>query len=146
MLWASNEPQMTELTVPLLGARRATQQYPFASLRRSGAVLAAGSDWPVSSADPMQQVHVGVSRTPVDGHVEPFLPAERLSVDAALGAFVVGSAFADRREPGRGVLRAGMSADLTVLDRDVYDIAVAELGAVGVRHTFVDGRCCWDAG
>ena len=52
-LWATHEPQMDELTVPFLGGDRAAQQYPFGDLLRAGATLAAGSDWPVSSPDPM---------------------------------------------------------------------------------------------
>ena len=62
MLWAMNEPQMTELTIPFLGATRATWQYPFAELAASGAHLAGGSDWPVSSPDPLLAIHVAVNR------------------------------------------------------------------------------------
>src|SRR5262249_54570801 len=56
-LWACNEPQMTELTLPFLGRERAGWQYPFGSLSRSGAQLCFGSDWPVSSPNPMWQMH-----------------------------------------------------------------------------------------
>ena len=68
------------------GARpgRSDTQYPFASMRRGGAVLGAGSDWPVSTANPFAQIAVGVNRT-VPGSVggQAFLPEERLTVDEA---------------------------------------------------------------
>ena len=50
MYWASSDAQMEELTIPFLGADRARLQYPFGSLARSGARLAMGSDWSVSTA------------------------------------------------------------------------------------------------
>ena len=62
-LWASNEPQMTELTLPFLGPERSAWQYPFGSLAASGAQLCFGSDWPVSSPNPMWQMHTAVNRT-----------------------------------------------------------------------------------
>ena len=61
-LWACHEPQMDELAIPLLGPERALWQYPFKSLLAAGAGLAAGSDWPVSSPDPVQGMHVAVNR------------------------------------------------------------------------------------
>jgi len=57
-LWACNEPQMTELTIPFLGPERTAWQYPFRELVRTGARLACGSDWPVSSANPLWGMHV----------------------------------------------------------------------------------------
>ena len=52
-LWAAHEPQMDDLTIPFLGPERAARQYPFGALLRAGARLAAGSDWAVSSANPL---------------------------------------------------------------------------------------------
>jgi predicted amidohydrolase YtcJ len=62
-LWAAHEDQMDVLTIPFLGDERASWQYPFADLLRAGARLAAGSDWPVSTAEPMLGIHVAVNRT-----------------------------------------------------------------------------------
>ena len=62
-LWAAHEPQMDELTIPFLGPERAARQYPFGALLRAGARLAAGSDWAVSSANPLEGIHVAVNRT-----------------------------------------------------------------------------------
>src|SRR5205814_2359791 len=61
-LWAMYEGQMTELTIPFIGPERAGWQYPFQSLKRAGAVLAFGSDWSVSSPDPLEEMHVAVNR------------------------------------------------------------------------------------
>lgn len=146
MLWACLEEQMTELAMPVLGPQRSETQYPFASLLGGGAVLGAGSDWPVSTAAPFEQIAVGVTRTvPSDPSSPPFLPAERLSLDDALAAFTVGAAWADHRDGDLGVLRVGARADLTVFDRDPYLLDPSELASVRAARTYVEGTCVFAA-
>ena len=53
---------MDELTIPFLGPERATWQYPFKSLLRAGARLAMGSDWSVSTANPLLEMEIAVNR------------------------------------------------------------------------------------
>src|SRR5699024_8764721 len=62
-LWACEGQQMREITVPLLGPERAGWQYPFRSIHAAGARLCMGSDWPVSTPDPWQALHVAVNRS-----------------------------------------------------------------------------------
>lgn len=115
--WAQLEPQMEELTIPFLGPERAAWQYPFASLAAGGAVLAMGSDWAVSTADPLEQIEVAVTRTDPTRRDEPaFLPHERISLDAALDGFTVGTAYVNHDDGG--VLDVGRRADLALLDHD----------------------------
>ncbi|MER2138149.1 MAG: amidohydrolase, partial [Arthrobacter sp.] len=93
-LWACNDDQMRELTVPLLGDERAGWQYPFAALQASGARLAMGSDWPVSSPDPWQAIHVAVNRAHPDYPGAPaLLPDQALTLQSALAAYTSGSAW-----------------------------------------------------
>ncbi|MEU3246913.1 amidohydrolase [Streptomyces sp. NPDC006875] len=138
-LWAAHEPQMDELTIPFLGSERAGRQYPFGSLLRSGARLAAGSDWPVSSPDPLQGIHVAVNRVTPGGTGPVFLPAERLALTAAFTAYTAGSAYANHLDD-TGTVRAGSLADLVVLDRDPYAGPPGEIGATGVALTYVGGE------
>lgn len=138
-LWAAHEPQMDELTIPFLGSERAARQYPFGSLLRSGARLAAGSDWPVSSPDPLQGIHVAVNRVTPGGTGPVFLPAERLGLTAAFTAYTAGSAYANHLDD-TGTVRAGSLADLVVLDRDPYAGPPGEIGSTGVALTYVGGE------
>jgi predicted amidohydrolase YtcJ len=118
--WAQHEAQMDELTIPFLGPERAAQQYPFASLLRSGARLAMGSDWAVTTANPLEQLEVAVTRVdPENRGNRSFLPEQRLTVDEAFDAFAAGSAFVNHDEQG-GVIEVGRRADLAVLDLDVF--------------------------
>ena len=75
-LWACEDEQMTQLTLPFLGPERAAWQYPFGDLHRAGARLVMGSDWPVSTPDPLQAMHVAVNRTAYGEQAEPFLPGQ----------------------------------------------------------------------
>ncbi|MFJ2240240.1 amidohydrolase [Streptomyces sp. NPDC087859] len=138
-LWAAHEPQMDELTIPFLGPERAAWQYPFGALLRSGARLAAGSDWPVSSPDPLEGIHVAVNRVAPDGEgARVFLPAERISLTEALTAYTAGSAYVNHLDES-GQVRVGALADLVVLDRDPFDRPLEEIAGTRVALTYVGG-------
>ncbi|MEU8755884.1 amidohydrolase [Streptomyces chartreusis] len=138
-LWAAHEPQMDELTIPFLGPERAAWQYPFGALLRSGARLAAGSDWPVSSPDPMHGIHVAVNRVAPDSDGSPvFLPGERIGLAEALAAYTAGSAHVNHLDD-TGEVRAGALADLVVLNRDPFDGPTEAIAQTRVARTYVGG-------
>jgi predicted amidohydrolase YtcJ len=139
-LWACDEPQMRDLTIPFLGEERAALQYPFASLHRSGAILAFGSDWSVSTPDPLEQIEVAVNRVaPQTRALAPFLPQECLSLPESLAAFTIGSAFVNRLEHVTGSIEEGKAADLVVLDRDPFDPESGPIGDASAALTMVGG-------
>jgi predicted amidohydrolase YtcJ len=142
---------MDELTIPFLGDERATWQYPFGGLHRAGARLVMGSDWPVTSPDPLAAIHTAVTRTTYgeEGPAgpQPFLPEQALDLTTAFAAYTAGSAWIngrDRRD-GAGVLAPGNVADLVVLDRDPFVGPTEEIGATRVSSTWVSGNRVFDA-
>jgi len=147
-LWACHDPQMDDLTLPVAGAGRATWQYRIGTLARRGTRIAFGSDWPVSSADPVQEIHVAVNRRlsarlgrPGTAETdEPFLPAEAITVGQALAAFTAGVAWVNHREEDLGSLRPGHLADIAVLDRDILALPPAEIGTARVDLTIAGGQ------
>ncbi|MFJ9413184.1 amidohydrolase [Streptomyces sp. NPDC101227] len=146
-LWAAHEPQMDELTIPFLGAQRASWQYPFGDLLRSGATLAAGSDWPVSSPDPIAALHVAVNRREPEAPASTpvFLPEQRIDLGSALAAYTAGSAYANHLDD-TGTIQPGKLADLVVLDRDPFDGPGEAIAETRVLQTFVGGRRVYAAG
>ncbi|MCZ4125024.1 amidohydrolase [Streptomyces sp. H39-S7] len=138
-LWATHEPQMDELTIPFLGGELASWQYPFGDLLRAGATLAAGSDWPVSSPDPMLGIHVAVNRAAHGEDRPPFLPEQRLDLGTALTAYTAGSAHVNHLDD-TGTIRVGALADLVVLDRDPFDGPPQDIGSATVALTYVGGE------
>jgi predicted amidohydrolase YtcJ len=139
--WSCLDGYMRELTLPFLHPERAGWQYPWASLRRAGAVLAFGSDWTVSTANPLEEIEVAVRRVdPGDPDGEPFLPDERVDLPTALDAFTSGSAYALRLEGETGSVTPGKLADLAVLDRDPFDPAAGPIAGARVLATLVEGE------
>ncbi len=139
--WSCVDGYMRDLTLPFLEPERAGWQYPWASLRQAGAVLAFGSDWTVSTANPLEEIEVAVHRlVPGDPGSEPFLPGERVDLPTALAAFTSGSAYALRLEAETGTVTPGKLADLAVLDRDPFDPAAGPIGAARVLATLVEGE------
>jgi len=142
--WASHEPQMDELTIPFLGPERAARQYPFAGLARAGARVALGSDWSVSTPDPLLQMEVAVTRVdPERRNADPFLPEERLDQGTALAAATLGSAYVNRLEERTGTVEPGKAADLVVLDHDPF--ADGPIGDARAVLTIGGGRVVHDA-
>ena len=138
--WAQHDPQMDELTLPILGSRRSALQYPFGALHAAGASLAFGSDWSVSTADPLQEIEVAVRRAdPSARAADPFLPEQRIGLHLALAAFTTGSAYVNHDEDG-GTIREGHRADLVVLDRNVFEAHDATVADARVEHTIAGGR------
>ncbi|SDK79616.1 hypothetical protein SAMN04487820_1136 [Actinopolyspora mzabensis] len=143
--WAHNDAAMTELTAPYLGPLRYARQYPFGSLLAAGTPLAIGSDWPVSTLDPMRAIHVAVNRTELADTEPPLLPGEAITLSDALAAATIGSARVHRLERHTGSITVGKRADLTVLDANPFELPLREIGEVGVAMTVVDGRVVHEA-
>ncbi len=145
-LWAAHEPQMDRLTIPFIGPERTSRQYVFGDLLRSGARLAAGSDWAVSSANPMRAVHVAVNRSlqgSTGAEAEPFLPNQSLALGEALAAYTVGSAYVNHLDAETGTIEPGKLADVIVLDRDPFALPPSEIGSTSVLATYVQGEAVY---
>jgi predicted amidohydrolase YtcJ len=151
-LWACNDPQMLQLTVPFLQPERLGWIYRFGSLVRAGAKLAFGSDWPVSSPDTLAQVHVAVNRTMPPGYLygepaedeEPLLPEERLDLPTAIAASTNGSAHVNHLDGIAGSIEAGKRADLVVLSEDLFATPVEAIGETRVDLTLLDGALVYE--
>ncbi len=139
-LWAIHDEQMDVFTLPFLGAERAGWQYPFAALAACGTRLAAGSDWPVSTPDPLAGIHVAVNRRLPDdtGSAPAFMPEQALDVRTALSAYTAGSSYVNSLDD-TGRIALGAAADLAVLDRDIVTGTPEAIGEASVVATYVDG-------
>ncbi len=144
-LWASHDDQMDVLTIPFIGDRW-HWQYPFRSLRAAGAVLAMGSDWSVSSANPLWEIQIAVERKAPESNGKDrdvFLPEERIDLIDAVAAFTSGSAYVNHLDE-TGSLEVGKLADLAILDRDLFDRGAGAIGEAQVVGTFVEGAAVYE--
>ena len=142
--WACVDGYVTDLTIPFVGPGPSAYMYPFGSLRCAGAALAIGSDWTVSTANPLPQIEVAVKRvSPEERDAEPLLPGEALDLETALAAFTTGSAYVNFLERETGSLVPGKLADLVVLDRDLFDPGAGPVGDARVLLTLVEGEAVY---
>jgi predicted amidohydrolase YtcJ len=115
--------------------------FRWADVRRSGAILALGSDWPVVSADPRTGVAwARLRRAPGRPERTPFLPDQALTALEALEGYTVEAARVAGEERVSGRIAPGTRADLTGLGADPVDCPPDELPDVAVRLTVVDGE------
>jgi predicted amidohydrolase YtcJ len=129
-----------------IGPERSKSTYAFRSLLKAGAVLAFGSDWTVAPLNPLEGIKAAVTRQTLDGkHPNGWNPEQKLTVDEAVRAFTVGSAYAEFAEKVKGTITPGKLADLVMLDRDLYQINPADIDKARVLLTLMDGKVVWEA-
>ncbi len=165
--WALPESYTIDATLPYIGAERHRWLYPAGSLFKAQAPLSAGSDWSVSTPDPMAAIRMAVLRVnPLapdgyifdtdnimypsayirgfDGEVYTVLyEEERLPVKAVVDAYTIGSARELRMGEAVGSIEVGKRADLIVLNRNVFEIAARapeEIDEIRLCRTFFDGK------
>ena len=129
-----------------IGKERARTTYAFRSLLDSGATLAFGTDWTVAPLDPILTIYAAVTRRTLDGkNPKGWIPEQKISVEEAVRAYTVGSAFAEFQEKVKGTITPGKLADLVILSRDIFKIDAKEIEKVNVLMTLVDGRVVYEA-
>ncbi len=129
-----------------IGAERSKGTYAFRSLLRTGAVLAFGSDWTVAPLNPMEGLKAAVTRQTLDGkHPDGWNPEQKLTLDEAVRAYTVGSAYAEFADQVKGTITPGKLADLVMLDQDLYKTAPSEIDKARVLLTVMDGRVVYEA-
>jgi predicted amidohydrolase YtcJ len=140
-LWGYADSYITELTWPVLGPERSRWLYPIASVAAAGGPVAFGSDWSVSSLNPLDGIQVAVTRQSLDGAAaKPLLPEQALSLPAALQAYTIGAAYALGLEQETGSLEVGKAADLVVLSDNLFTVAPHQIARAKVLLTLLDGR------
>lgn len=164
--WALPESYTIEALLPYLGETRQQWLYPAGSLYAAGAPLSAGSDWNVSTPNPLEAIQRAILRTNPDardgyifdlaniaapsaymkqfeGQVFKVLGQnERLPLEVVLQAYTMGSAKELRLDKDVGSIAVGKRADLIVLDQDIFDVAQTspyDISAIHVCATYFDG-------
>jgi hypothetical protein len=140
-LWAYADAYITDLTEPRLGPARSRWLYPIRSVADAGAIVAGGSDWSVTSMNPLLAIEVGVTRRDPDAAAGPaWIPEEQVDLATMVRLYTLGGAMAGDLETETGTIAAGKAADLVLLDRHLFEIPAAAIGDARVRMTVFEGR------
>lgn len=140
-LWAYADSYITDLTEPVLGPERSRWLYPIGSVIRTGAVVVGGSDWSVSSLNPLEAIQVGVTRYgPDDAKRTSWIPDERADLATMIAAYTINGAYLAHREKRTGSIEAGKDADLVVLSTNLFTTPPESIHKVKVLLTLLEGR------
>jgi len=149
-LWAVPDEWIIELNLPVVGVDRVHRMYPIASIAKSGATLVGGSDWNVSSLNPLDAIEVAVLRQDWQANdalthdelsqLDVLNRSERVDLDTMLKAYTINAAWSMHQEALTGSLTPGKRADIVVLSEDLFAIPPQLISTVKVEKTFIDGQ------
>lgn len=139
--WANGDEYITKMTEPELGPARSRWLYPIASVESAGGVTAFGSDWNVSSMNPLDGIEVAIThREPAKGPGPAWLPEERITLPDAIAGYTIRGAYLDFTERETGSIEVGKAADLVVLDRNLFEIPPSQIHETKVLWTLLEGK------
>jgi predicted amidohydrolase YtcJ len=145
-LWARHEPSVTDVALPMAGHERGKWMYAFRSLIDAGAPYCLSSDWGVSTLNPFPIIETAMTRQPPRKHGEHpvFLPEQRMTIEECVKGYTIHAAAAAWRNQETGTLAPGKSADLIVLDRDIFKCSPYDIGDTHVLQTLFRGKTVHD--
>jgi predicted amidohydrolase YtcJ len=144
--WAYPDEWIMDLNLPVVGEERVQAMYPMASVKRAGGRIVGGSDWNVSTANPLEAIEVAVRRQDASAAGGPVLnQGERLSLETMIDAYTINGAWLMHQEAMTGSLEVGKRADIVILDRDLFGIPAADLNEVEVVMTMLDGQTVYES-
>lgn len=132
-----------------MGTERAERFWPNRDLLESGALMSGGSDWPViPNPDPWTGMEGMVTRRNPSGEFgdATLWPEQALDLASTLQIYTLNGARAMRQEHVTGSIEVGKSADMIVLDRNLFDIPAAEIADTKVLATYFEGRPVYERG
>ena len=128
-----------------IGHDRASRTYAFRTFLSNGVHLAFGTDWDVAPLNPLLTVYAAVTRSTLDGkNPNGWFPEQKLTVEEAVDAYTMGSAYAEFQEKEKGSITPGKLADMVLLSDDIFSIHPVKIRDVKVLKTIVGGRLVWD--
>ena len=133
-----------------IGADRTKGAYAFKSIQASGAVLSFGTDWPGTSAseypiNPMLGLYAAVTRQTLTGQpADGWFPNERISIQDAIRAYTLNTAYANFEEKIKGSIEVGKLADVAVLSKNLLKVAPKDYLSTDVLYTIVGGKIVYN--
>ena len=129
-----------------LGPHRIKGAYAWRSLMTSNATIAAGSDAPVESIEPLLGLYAAITRQDVHGKPGAgWFPEQSMTIKEAFSAFGKNAAWASFRENELGMIKEGYIADFTVLDKNPNSMTGKQLLEAKIVMTVVNGKVVYKA-
>jgi predicted amidohydrolase YtcJ len=148
--WAWPDDYILKLNMPQVGPERVNRMYPIGSVHRGGGRVVGGSDWSVSTVNPLAAMEVAITRQDPDNvRTDVLNEAERVDLATMIAAYTIEGAWLMHHEKETGSIETGKAADIVVLERDLFKVPPAQMDGVRVDLTMLDGKVLYqrtDAG
>ena len=140
-LWGIRDEYITEHTHPKIGNERSQWLYPIGSVHRTGATIGFGSDWYVTSANPLDGIEAAVTRLEPNGLTTiPLGDNEEIDLATAIKAYTLNGAYVNFLDKKVGSIEINKQADFIVLDQNLFDIPYSEINETKVLETYFNGQ------
>ncbi len=152
--WFMKDDYYYSIQTRYLGSERAEKEYPFKSFINEGVIVTSGSDFPVTAEpNPLMAIQIGMTRKTPDSiynvlHLDPedvryketLWPEEKADLMDMINSFTFNAAYANFLEHETGSLAVGKSADMIILDGDIFSVSENDIGQLKVIATIFKGE------
>lgn len=140
-MWAVEDDFLTELTLPRVGPERYRWTYPLNSILQTEGRIAFGSDWNVTSPDPLLAIETAVTRIePLEHRTSAFMPQERITLEQAIAAATLNAAYVNHLDDRTGSIEPGKLADIAILDTNLFEVEPSAISDAKVVTTLFGGE------
>ena len=141
--WFMKDDYYYNIQVPYLGQKRADDEYPMESYFKAGVTVTSSSDYSVTiPCNPLVAIQTGMtrSRPETTDPKEVLWPDERATLEQMIASFTINGAYANFLEKSTGSLEVGKMADIIVLDKNLFNVAVTDIRNFKVLMTLFEGK------
>ncbi|MDG2228587.1 MAG: amidohydrolase [Gammaproteobacteria bacterium] len=140
-VWAMPDEYITGISIPEIGIERVNKMYPIQSVFEAGGLIVGGSDWAVTTMNPLIAIETAITRKDPEDRLKGTLNKdERMGLTEMLKAYTINAAYIMHQDNITGSIEAGKFADLIILDKNLYNITPNEISEVRVVATIIEGK------
>ena len=141
--WFMKDSYYTNIQVPYLGQNRADEEYPMESFFNAGVMVASSSDYPVTiPCNPFVAIQIGITRSEINNSdpANILWPEESATLEQMINSFTINGAYANFIDNVTGSIEIGKSADLIIIDADLFNMPVKDFYKSKVLLTLFRGE------
>ena len=139
--WALPDEWITLVNLPEVGLDRVNRMYPIRSVHDAGGMVAGGSDWAVSTMNPLVAIETAIRRSDPDDEIDGTLNEdEKMDLTEMLKAYTINGAYLMHQDHLTGSIETGKYADLIILEENLYEIPHEKISEVKVIQTLLEGE------
>lgn len=128
-----------------IGRKRSMSSYAYRTFLDAGVRMCFGSDWNVAPLDPILGIDAAVNRQTLDGkNPDGWFPEQKISVEEAIRAYTIESAYAAFMEGKTGSIAPGKYADIVILSQDLLSVPESEIKNTEVDFTILGGKVVYE--